>query len=103
MRGYRGSLILCRLKHPSCAGRSKSRFKFGMRGIFTKSLSWRRRSGTQLVFMASPYFLSEEEQMRFNKTAEIAAQENIRCWIIIGWRDEIGLDYAVIFGSDHVK
>ena len=42
--------------------------------------------------------------MRFNKTAEIAAQENIPMLDYNQLRDEIGLDYAVDFrDSDHVN
>ena len=69
-----------------------------------KIIELAKESGTQLVFMASPYILSEEEQMRFNKTAEIAAQENIPMLDYNQLRDEIGLDYAVDFrDSDHVN
>ena len=61
-------------------------------------------TGTKLIFVAAPYILSEEEQMRLNRTAEIAKQENIQMIDYNYLADEICLDYMTDFrDSDHVN
>lgn len=61
-------------------------------------------TGTKLVFVAAPYILSEEEQMRLNRTAEISEQENIQMIDYNYLADEIGLSYMADFrDSDHVN
>ncbi|MFR6366907.1 hypothetical protein [Gallintestinimicrobium sp.] len=105
MRGYRGSFDIVSFETPvKVPADQKADLNPVCEEYLYKIIELAKESGTQLVFMASPYILSEEEQMRFNKTAEIAAQENIPMLDYNQLRDEIGLDYAVDFrDSDHVN
>ena len=105
MRGYRGSFDIVSFETPvKVSADQKAELNPVCEEYLYKIIELAKESGTQLVFMASPYILSEEEQMRFNKTAEIAAQESIPMLDYNQLRDEIGLDYAVDFrDSDHVN
>lgn len=105
MRGYRGSFDVVPFEAPvKVPTDQKADLNPVCEEYLYKIIDLAKKSGTELIFIASPYTLSEEEQMRLNRTAEIAEQENIPMLDYNQLRDEIGLDYAVDFrDSDHVN
>ena len=56
-----------------------------------------RAEGVPLVFFAAPYYLSEEEQMKFNAVEEFARENDVPFLNFNHMYDEVGLDFAVDF------
>lgn len=78
MRGYRGSFDIVPCTTPEAAGNydvleiDKSKEEF-----LRKIVDVARENDAEVVFFASPYCLTDEEQMQFNWIAEFAAANNV--------------------------
>ena len=94
MRGYRGSFDIVSIGTPEAAdnydtleiGKSKEEF-------LQKVIDVARENDVEVVFFVSPYYLTDEEQMQFNRVAEFAVANNVPFINFNHLYEEIGLDF----------
>ncbi len=65
-----------------------------------KIIEYTKSKGSELVLIASPYVITDEDKMTYNKIEEIAKQEDITFIDYNEYYDEMGLDFEQDFNDD---
>lgn len=101
MRGYRGSYEIAPYETPASADNYEiMELNGGKEEFLRKIVDVARKNDVELVFVAAPYYLTEEEQMQFNRVAEFADENQVPFINFNHLYEEIGLDYERDF-RDH--
>ena len=98
MRGYRGSFMIERFDRPPAENNREAMALHPDKiEMLEGMVDAARAEGVPLVFFAAPYYLSEEEQMKFNAVEEFARENDVPFLNFNHMYDEVGLDFAVDF------
>lgn len=94
MRGYRGSFDVAVFDIPAAAHNYETlEIDSSKEEFLQKIVEAARENDVEVVFFASPYHLSEEEQMQFNWMAEFADANNVPFINFNHLYEDIGLDF----------
>lgn len=103
MRGYRGSFEVVAFDKPAETQQTME-ISEDNRELIEKIITLTKEKDVSLVLFASPYVVSEEDQMRINEVEVLAAQYGIPLINFNHLYEEIGLDYARDFRDEsHVN
>lgn len=98
MRGYRGDFLIERFDRPTAENnRETSAIHPDKMEMLVRMVEAAREEGVSLVFFAAPYYLSEEEQMKFNAVEEFARENEVPFLNFNHMYDDLELDFAVDF------
>lgn len=101
MMGYRGSFEKAEYEQPSQIAKEITMpLNEKCEEYLYKIIQLAKEYDTELLFIASPYILSDEEQMLLNETARIAEEESIPMINYNQVCEEIGLDYRTDFRDE---
>lgn len=97
MRGYRGSFMIERFDRPPAENNREAMALHPDKiEMLEGMVDAARAEGVPLVFFAAPYYLSEEEQMKFNAVEEFARENDVPFLNFNHMYDEVGLDLSII-------
>lgn len=101
MRGYRGSYEIAPYETPECADNYEiMELSEDKEEFLQKIVDVGRENDVNVVFFAAPFYLTEEEQMQFNRIAEFADANQVPFINFNHLYGETGLDYGRDF-RDH--
>lgn len=105
MRGYRGSFEVSSFERPTAENNSDVLALHSERlAMLENIVGATKEANVELVLFASPYYLSEEDQMKFNAVAEFAKSNDVPFINFNHLYDEIGIDFSTDFrDSIHVN
>lgn len=98
MRGYRGSFDVVTFERPTAENnREVLKLHPDQRRMLEGMVEEAKKAGVPLIFFAAPYYLSEEEQMKFNAVEEFAGERGVPFLNFNHMYEELGIDFAVDF------
>lgn len=96
MRGYRGSYDIVACEKPVLVGADQILpLNEECEEFLYKIIDLTQETGTELVLMAAPFVMSQEQQMRLNRVEQIANEQQIPFIDYNRLSDEIQLDFSV--------
>lgn len=103
MRGYRGSFDVAPFDMPVETEQTMEISQDNLQ-FLEKMISFTKERNVSLVFFASPYVISEEDQMRINEVGKIAEENGIPFINFNHLYQETGIDFSCDFrDSSHVN
>lgn len=103
MRGYRGSFDVAPFDMPVETEQTLEISEDNLQ-FLEKMISFTKERNVSLVFFASPYVVSEEDQMRINEVGKIAEENGVPFINFNHLYQETGIDFSCDFrDSNHVN
>lgn len=103
MRGYRGSFDVAPFDMPVETEQTMEISEDNLQ-FLEKMISFTKERNVSLVFFASPYVVSEEDQMRINEVGKIAGENGVPFINFNHLYEETGIDFSCDFrDSSHVN